>query len=712
MKNRPQEPKNDNPPTSTEKPTSPPSVNTSSQDTTANPPVKKLEYPDDGEMSKSCVTAEAYDYLLRLRKLETAVSELKIVKGAQYSELRKVESQVEPMRKNIEKSELRTRLVYQRMLILTNKLNERVDRMGQDFKALERIRRDNEDHKSKMRDMTELISKWIEIVEVVEQKNRESALTAVQPHEIGFYNPRKVEDDPSGITQISCGTNIETEYHDVNLFIARLEDLATAKRPIRCIQDCLRGQALMWYMSELDSLGRGDLRNSSLAHWCEVLRKRFEMKPHEAQRLFEECKYTIQDGAEKKDIMVHVNRALRFIRVFELEQKKWVSWVSKSLNDIPNWFAKGPSIFESLSSLLIYLRENEAWLHDHCDYLHNAMKLSANMKEIRPSSSDSPSLPFWEYPDPLSPRSRKSTEGETKPIIGYLKSSASRDMSAPVYPTFAPALNRRSREFGKPSPLGIRSVYNNAPTVPGACWAQTWSQLPTYSSPFAASKPTSSSLPYTPMNYTLPSPTTLQSAQTPCIDPLKYAPIPAATSTQSINSQGCTGNSWMELPKTSTANTAAANLTDPITTGPASTLLGRTSMHRFIDQAVINTQFEAELAQIDLRRRKREQEDAEREVLTRQTENAKVYKIVKRKSKGMGKTEGLEAVNFSGISLKDGEQKMPRQPERHQEEQETTCSMTFSRKENEKVNEEKQRSVDENTKKAQNVVAKVNGNKN
>ena len=74
----------------------------------------------------------------------------------------------------------------------------------------------------------------------------------------------------------------ELYYRLIILFIDRIADLATVKPAVLVranINICLRGAALLWYMSELNDAKRSGLRNDTngINLWIKSFKRRFKV---------------------------------------------------------------------------------------------------------------------------------------------------------------------------------------------------------------------------------------------------------------------------------------------------------------------------------------------------------------------------------------------------------------------------------------------------
>lgn len=106
--------------------------------------------------------------------------------------------------------------------------------------------------------------------------------------DIGFFDP--FYEGKSGSTApASQKLGKETYFHDVHVFLDRAKDVATARGwdfVRSSLSACLRGQAFVWYTSELTDDDRLRFKyGNDLDEWCEALIRKFRQSPADAMEV-------------------------------------------------------------------------------------------------------------------------------------------------------------------------------------------------------------------------------------------------------------------------------------------------------------------------------------------------------------------------------------------------------------------------------------------
>lgn len=137
-------------------------------------------------------------------------------------------------------------------------------------------------------------------------------LVVKSPEDIGFFDP--AYEDPSGKNASIVNAGRHVYYRDVFIFLDRLRDLSkgpTGDRVKDYISGCLRGEALIWYSTEVSELEKDLLRGASLDQWCIALTRRFKVRSSKALLSFQNEKYTMADARSGKTPRSYIQQVIR-----------------------------------------------------------------------------------------------------------------------------------------------------------------------------------------------------------------------------------------------------------------------------------------------------------------------------------------------------------------------------------------------------------------
>ena len=125
------------------------------------------------------------------------------------------------------------------------------------------------------------------------------------PVDVGLFSP-DVQDVHKLGPVVVVGN--ELIYRDIYTWVELLDKLANASSAediIQFIQPCLRGSAAVWWLVELTSMEREELRKADLPQWSSILINRFGLPKAMAHNLFRTLQYTPQDLAQPPRVWIH-----------------------------------------------------------------------------------------------------------------------------------------------------------------------------------------------------------------------------------------------------------------------------------------------------------------------------------------------------------------------------------------------------------------------
>ena len=137
----------------------------------------------------------------------------------------------------------------------------------------------------------------------------------LSPAEIEYFDPRL--DDSHGPGEVVT-VGQDTYYRNVYLFLdqARMIHAVKGGSIVRNgLMQCLRGTALNWYTSELDSDRKAQLTQGfDLNNWRNALEARFKLDEHEALILLNKEAYSLEDVKNKRSLATYVQNVTRLGR--------------------------------------------------------------------------------------------------------------------------------------------------------------------------------------------------------------------------------------------------------------------------------------------------------------------------------------------------------------------------------------------------------------
>ncbi|KAF2084307.1 hypothetical protein K490DRAFT_68915 [Saccharata proteae CBS 121410] len=178
------------------------------------------------------------------------------------------------------------------------------------------------------------------------------------PDDIGTFNPGQ---SGQGVRVVEGS---KTEFKDVNLFITRVQE-ENLSRPVNVLQ-CLRGDALEWYLGELNDTERSVLRHDTAEAWCTSLRKRFAMPTEIAEKTLQAIRFQMEDAADLNfNITAYTSRFGRVARNVSGDRDLAKDLYESFRNAGPVFeVLRAPVEGESFASYIIYLRTMQLRIHE------------------------------------------------------------------------------------------------------------------------------------------------------------------------------------------------------------------------------------------------------------------------------------------------------------------------------------------------------------
>lgn len=139
--------------------------------------------------------------------------------------------------------------------------------------------------------------------------------------DIGFFDPHYDGKSASSGSALEYAGK-DTIFRDVHVFVDRAKDIASTKGDelVRNnLSTCLRGQALIWYTSELTDGERRLLKyGNHLDEWIEALTRQFRESPAKAMEVVTSERYTTQDARRQREPREYAQTMVRAARSAEL----------------------------------------------------------------------------------------------------------------------------------------------------------------------------------------------------------------------------------------------------------------------------------------------------------------------------------------------------------------------------------------------------------
>ena len=130
-----------------------------------------------------------------------------------------------------------------------------------------------------------------------------------KPSEIGLFYPNMPQSWGEGDIIDKDGKNY---YRNIHSFTNRVRVAALtrdAKQIRQNLDACLRGEAELWWNTQIDEVMRIGLVNhyNGVEEYCKALERRFKPAPSEAWNKFTSCRYTVEDVRNHRSVTEYVS---------------------------------------------------------------------------------------------------------------------------------------------------------------------------------------------------------------------------------------------------------------------------------------------------------------------------------------------------------------------------------------------------------------------